>query len=111
MRGMKCVDVLRCVGGGLKVNAGKSKVIVLGGEEGLDCEVCVDGIRLEHVSQFKYFGCVLDELDTDEAECCRKVASGRRVGGAIRSLVYSLSVVGCCMSHCPCLFLCMVVRQ
>ena len=46
---------------GLKVNIGKSKVIVLNGEEGLECEVQVDGIRLEHVSEFKYFGCVLDE--------------------------------------------------
>ena len=27
---------------GLKVNAGKSKVMVLGGEEGLECEVCVN---------------------------------------------------------------------
>ena len=43
---------------GLEVNAGKSKVMVLGGEEGLECEVCVDGIRLEHVSEFKYLGCV-----------------------------------------------------
>ena len=24
------------------------------------------GIRLEHVSEFKYFGCVLDESGTDE---------------------------------------------
>ena len=30
---------------GLKVNAGKSKAMVLGVEEGLECEVCVDGIR------------------------------------------------------------------
>ena len=37
----------------LKVNASKSKVIVLGWEEGLECEVCVNGIRLEHVSEFK----------------------------------------------------------
>ena len=36
---------------GLKVNAGKSKVMVLGGEEGLECEVCVDGIRLEFASE------------------------------------------------------------
>ena len=28
----------------LKVNAGTSKVMVLGGEEGLKCEVCVDGM-------------------------------------------------------------------
>ena len=40
----------------LKVNAGKSKVMVLNGEEGLECEVHVDGIRLEHVSEFKYLG-------------------------------------------------------
>ena len=42
---------------------------------------------MEHVSEFKYLGCVLDESSTDEAECHRKVESGRRVAGAIRSLV------------------------
>ena len=55
------VEVLR--GRGLKVNAGKSKVIVLGGEERLKCKVCEDRMRLEHVSDFKYLGCVLDESD------------------------------------------------
>ena len=49
----------------LKVSAGKSKVIVMNGEEGLECEVHVDGIRLEHVSEFKYLRCVLDESGTD----------------------------------------------
>ena len=44
----------------LKVNAGKIKVMVLGGEEGLEYEVCIDRIILEHVSEFKYLGCVLD---------------------------------------------------
>ena len=54
---------------GLKVNAGKSKVMVLGREEGLECEVyVVDGFCLEHVSEFKYLGCVLDELITYKAE-------------------------------------------
>ena len=28
---------------GLKVNVGKSKVILIGGEEGLECEVCANG--------------------------------------------------------------------
>ena len=42
---------------------------------------------LEHVSEFKYWGCVLDESGTDEADCSRKVATGKRVAGAIRSLV------------------------
>ena len=41
--------------GGLKVNAVKSKVMVLCGEKGLEREVCVDRIRLEHVSEFKYW--------------------------------------------------------
>ena len=39
----------------LKVNTGKSKV-VLDGEEGVEYEVSVDGVQLEHVSKFKYLG-------------------------------------------------------
>ena len=50
----------------------------LNGEERLECEVHVEGICLEHFSQFKYFGCILDESGTDEAEYIRKVASGRK---------------------------------
>ena len=61
------VEVCRRIG--LKVNAGKSKVITLNGEEGLEREVHIDKIRLEHVSEFKYFGCGLVESGTDEAEC------------------------------------------
>ena len=34
---------------GLKVNVGKSKVMVLNGDEGLESEVHEDGIHLEHV--------------------------------------------------------------
>ena len=76
----------------LKVNIGKSKVMVLGGEEGLECEVCEDGIRLEHVLVFKYLKCVLDESGTDEAECRRRVA------GDIMSLVNARSLqVECAM--------------
>ena len=41
---------------GLKVNADKSKVIALGGKEGLLCEVLVDGAQLEQVSEFTYLG-------------------------------------------------------
>ena len=82
---------LRAIGGsfievcrrrGLKVSAGKSKVMLLGGEEGLECEVWVNRISLEYVSEFKYLGCVLHE-----AEGSSKVTSGRRVAGALRSLV------------------------
>ena len=34
---------------GLKVKAGKSKVMVLNGEDGLECEANVNGISLGHV--------------------------------------------------------------
>ena len=76
-----------CRGRSFKVNAGKSKVMVLNREEGLECEVCVLGMRLELVLEFKYLGYVLDESGTDEAECSRNAASGRRVADVIRSLV------------------------
>ena len=79
--------MLRCAERGLKVNAGKSKVMVLNGEEGLECEAHVDKIHLEHVSEFKYFGCALHKSVTYGAECNRKVVSRRRVACAIRSLV------------------------
>ena len=72
---------------GLKANAGKNKVMVLNREEGLECEIHVDAICLENVSKFKYLGCVLDKSGTDGAEFSRKMASGKRVAGIIRSLV------------------------
>ena len=53
----------------------------------MGCEVHVDGVHLEHISEFKYLGCVLDEAGRVGAECSRKVASEKRVAGAIRSLV------------------------
>ena len=59
----------------------------VGGKDGLECEVLVERKCLELVLEFKYLGCVLDESCTNEADCSRKVASGRRVAGAIRCLV------------------------
>ena len=69
--------MLVCRRRGLKANAGKSKMMILNREEGLECEIRIDRILLEHV-KFKYLGCVLDESGVDEAECSRKAASGRR---------------------------------
>ena len=39
------------------------------------------------MSEFKYLVHVLNESGTDDAEYHRKVASGRKVAGSIRSLV------------------------
>ena len=58
----------------------------------MECEVCIHLINLEHVSELKYLGCVLEESGTAEAECSRKVASGRRVIVPIRSLVNARSL-------------------
>ena len=76
----------------IKFNAGKIGEMVLNGEEGLECEVHVDGIRLGHVSEFKYMGCVLNESGTYGAECSWKAASGKRVAGGIRSLINALDL-------------------
>ena len=84
---------------GLKVNAGKIKVMVLNGKEELECEVHVDGIRIDHVSEFKYLGFILDESGTDGEECSRKAASGRRVAGVIRSLVRDLQLERALVLH------------
>ena len=46
----------------------------------------VDGERLGQVSKLRYLGCILNESNTDVAECCSKVTSERKTAGAIRSL-------------------------
>ena len=53
MRAMMGWFVKVCRRRGLKVNPGKSNVMVLNGEDGLECEVHVDGTHLGHVSEFK----------------------------------------------------------
>ena len=60
---------------------------MLGGEEEAVCDVIVNGRLLEHVSGFE-----IDESFTVGAECRRKVASRRRVGGVFRSLVNARSL-------------------
>ena len=61
--------------------------MVLDGGEGLECEVLVNRILLDHVSEFKNLECVLGELGTDKAEHRRKVTNGRKVAGPVMSLV------------------------
>ena len=69
-------------------------------------------MQLEHVSEFKYLGCVLDESGKDREECSRKVASGSMIADALRSLVNATDLLlESCMRHCLCLFLCMAVKQ
>ena len=58
-------------------------MIMLSGEGGLECEVHMDGMRLEHTSEFKYSGYVLGETGTDVAEGHRKMPSGRKIASTI----------------------------
>ena len=54
------------MGDSLKLCTGQRWMrMVMNGEEGLECEVHVDGVRLELVWEFKYLGCVLDKSGTD----------------------------------------------
>ena len=69
----RLAEVCRMRRRGLKVDAGKSKVFILNGEEGLECELHLDGICLEHFSEFKYLGFTLSESGTEGAECSMKV--------------------------------------
>ena len=80
-----CIEVCRTRG--LKVNADKSKVKALDGDEGLGCKIHVGRARLDQCSEFKYLECIIYESVTDVVECGRKLASGREVLGTIRSLV------------------------
>src|SRR5678816_433561 len=64
----------------------RDRVMVVS-EDSSQCEVMLDGEQLEQVSEFKYLGYVLDEKGTDDVECSRKVVNGRKVAGAIKSLV------------------------
>ena len=58
---------------GLKFNAGKRKGMVMNEEEGLECEVHVDAVRLEHVLEFKYLGWALNEAGRDGLLGIRKM--------------------------------------
>ena len=71
-----------CSRRGLKVNADKSMVMILNGEEGLECEVRVHRVQLEHASEFKEMGCVL----MNQVLMRQSVVGRWRVGGGLQVL-------------------------
>ena len=42
--------------------------------------------RLDHVSEFKYLGCVLDEIGSDDAECRKKMGNRMKIASVISSM-------------------------
>ena len=72
----------------------------------------MNGVRLDHVSKFKYLGCILNESGADEAVCRRKVTSGKKVTDDFRFLVNARDLQFECVRvlH-ACLFSCMLLRK
>ena len=82
-----------CMRKGLKFNAGKSKVMMLGGEEGLECDVCINGYVWSISRNLKTW----DVFQTNQVQMRQSVVGrwrvgGRRVIGTIRSLVNDSSL-------------------
>ena len=53
----------------------------------MECVVLADIMIFYRIPEFTCMEYTLDEPRTDEAECRREVVSGRKVGGAFKSLV------------------------
>ena len=76
----------------------------------------MDGMLLEHVSEFKFLGVFWKNQILMRQSVIRRgwqVGEGLQVllGPCLMLGVYSLSMLGSSRIHCLCLFLCMVVRQ
>ena len=56
------------------------------GQKNSVCEVSLDERYLEQISSLQYLELTLDETDTEEVECCKKVTNRRKVVGPIKSL-------------------------
>ena len=61
----------------MEINAKKMKVVVIGKNEEVKCQIRMIGARLEHITQYKYLGTVTATdgiCDTGKVEICmRKV--------------------------------------
>lgn len=60
------------------------------GDESIKYEIMLGGEQLGKVSEFKYLAYLLDKKGTNDAECTRKVVSGRKEDVAIQSLVNTM---------------------
>ena len=70
----------------LKINAGKSKVMVVERNGHSVPEVTIDGTVLEVVDKFTYLGALLDKRGLGEAEVSSRVKKGRKVVGCVGEL-------------------------
>ena len=68
-----------CIRRGLKINADKSKVLIVGGREDEGHVVSLDGKVLENVKEFSYLGSTLNGKGTDGNDCDKRVKKGRKI--------------------------------
>lgn len=61
-------SVLACEKQNLKVNVGKGKVMVCGRNTNMYCKVRMNGIAMERVGGFKYFGSILSKDGSFDSE-------------------------------------------
>ncbi|MFA0954709.1 RNA-directed DNA polymerase, partial [Klebsiella pneumoniae] len=73
----------------LRINASKTKVLVVCGENGDAMDVTLGGERVERVSEFVYLGRMFDESGSLGGEIGRRVQAGRRVVGSMAGLAKS----------------------
>lgn len=70
----------------LKVNADKSKVMVVSRDGGYGVDVLLNGERMEQVECFKYLGSNMHESGRTNAEIGYRAGEGEKVGGVLRAV-------------------------
>jgi Reverse transcriptase (RNA-dependent DNA polymerase)/Endonuclease-reverse transcriptase len=73
----------------LKINGGKTKIMVFNGENDDANNVMLNGEKLERVNEFVYLGRMFQENGSLDGEINRRVQAGRRVVGAMAGLARS----------------------
>ena len=76
----------------LKVNVGKSKVMIFERGEESDCEVRLNNQVMENVRSFKYLGSVMSKDGSIEDDVQEKVQQGKRTAGTLRAVTRNRSV-------------------
>jgi hypothetical protein len=89
----------------LKINVGKTKVMVIGSEDVDEAnELFLDGEKLEQAKKFVYLGRLFQENGNIDGEIDRRVSAGRKVVKSMTGLAKSGGVVyqgkTCCVQLC-----------
>jgi len=76
----------------LKVNVGKSKVMVFERDEVTNCEVWLNNQVMENVSSFKYLGSMMSKEGSIEDDVHERVQQGKKVAGTLNAVIRNRAV-------------------